>query len=165
MYIRIYGCVDMNEQPTSVFGSGRPYKWPLSNGPAPAFDTLEVLLPPRPSATPCGAAPSARRATTMAQSPLQQAVLAAGGLAASLAGRARRKPSEVTLDPKTAECAQEISNALAMVKEPTDPEMVKDVVQALAAFAKMRVLHTEVLRVFRELPADAWQEMPSDMVV
>lgn len=46
MYIRIYGCVDMNEQPTSVFGSGRPYKWPLSNGPAPAFDTLEVLLPP-----------------------------------------------------------------------------------------------------------------------
>ena len=52
-----------------------------------------------------------------------------------------------------------------MVKEPTDPEMVKDVVQALAAFAKMRVLHTEVLRVFRELPADAWQEIPSDMVV
>lgn len=101
----------------------------------------------------------------MARSPLQQAVLAAGSLAASLAGRARRKPSEVTLDPKTAECAQEISNALAMVKEPTDPEMVKDVVQALAAFAKMRVLHTEVLRVFRELPADAWQEMPSDMVV
>ena len=47
MYIRIYGCVDMNEQPTSVFGSGRPYKWPLSNGPAPAFDTLEVFLPPQ----------------------------------------------------------------------------------------------------------------------
>ena len=32
---------------TTIFGSGQPYKWPLSNGPAPAFDTLEVLLPPQ----------------------------------------------------------------------------------------------------------------------
>ena len=102
----------------------------------------------------------------MTKSPLQQAVLAAGSLAASLSGRgARRKPHEVTLDPKTAECAQEISNALVTVKEPTDMQLVRDVVQALAAFAKIRVLHTEVLRVFRDLPAAVWKEMPLEMVV
>lgn len=52
-----------------------------------------------------------------------------------------------------------------MVQQPTNQQMVRDVVQALAAFAKMRVLHSEVLRVFTQMPAAAWQEMSSEMVV
>lgn len=133
--------------------------------PLTSWKFLVISVPPISRS--CGVACRARRGTVTMASPLQQAVLAAGTLAASLSGRgARRKPSEVTLDPKTAECAQTISSVLATVQEPsTDPQMVKDVVQALSAFAKMRVLHTEILRVFRDLPTAAWQDMPSEVMV
>eukprot|EP00434_Breviolum_minutum_P010646 symbB.v1.2.009391.t1/scaffold531.1/size191016/3 len=133
--------------------------------PLTRWKFLVISVPPISRS--CGVACRARRGTVTMASPLQQAVLAAGTLAASLSGRgARRKPSEVTLDPKTAECAQTISSVLATVQEPsTDPQMVKDVVQALSAFAKMRVLHTEILRVFRDLPTAVWQDMPSELMV
>lgn len=133
--------------------------------PLTRWKFLVISVPPISRS--CGVACRARRGTVTMASPLQQAVLAAGTLATSLSGRgARRKPSEVTLDPKTAECAQTISSVLATVQEPsTDPQMVKDVVQALSAFAKMRVLHTEILRVFRDLPTAVWQDMPSELMV
>ncbi len=151
------------ESPT--FRLKAPLSLPMAS-PLTRWKFLAVISVP-PISRSCGVACRARRGTVTMASPLQQAVVAAGTLAASLSGRgARRKPSEVTLDPKTAECAQTISSVLATVQEPsTDPQMVKDVVQALSAFAKMRVLHTEILRVFRDLPTAAWQDMPSELMV
>ncbi|CAK8986419.1 unnamed protein product [Durusdinium trenchii] len=91
----------------------------------------------------------------MAESPLKQAVLTAGSLAAGLSAR-RRKVGEVTLDPQTADCAQEIRNMLR--QDDVSPEVAQDVVRALSAFGKMRILHTQVLNVLRDLPESTWKE-------
>eukprot|EP00913_Durusdinium_trenchii_P026756 g25098.t1 len=38
------------------------------------------------------------------------------------------------------------------------PEVAQDVVRALSAFGKMRILHTQVLNVLRDLPESTWKE-------
>ena len=85
----------------------------------------------------------------MAESPLKQAVLTAGSLAACLSARPR-KVGEVTLDPQTADCEQEIRNMLR--QDDVSPEVAQDVVRALSAFGKMRILHTQVLYLGHTLP-------------
>eukprot|EP00439_Symbiodinium_sp_Y106_P062850 s3060_g9.t1 len=78
-------------------------------------------------------------------------------LAATL--RQGRRPREVTVDPEVAACAAEIRQSILSMQQPVSAAVAADLVVGLSAFAKMRILHTDMLNSLRNLPRKTWMDL------
>ncbi|CAE7038449.1 Comt [Symbiodinium natans] len=94
---------------------------------------------------------------------LRLAVRNAEQLAATL--RQGRRPREVTVDPQVATCATEIRQSILLMKQPVSTAVAGDLVAGLSAFAKMRILHADMLNNLKDLPRKTWMDMSAPVVV
>ena len=89
---------------------------------------------------------------------LEVAVRKAEQLAGTL--RQGRRPKEVSADPEVAACAVEISQGISVLHKPFSATSASDLVTGISAFAKMKILHTDMLDSLRELPRKTWMSLP-----
>ena len=109
--------------------------------------------------------PDSRGRSSQSMTPAEQlglAVRQAEQLAATL--RQGRRPREVAEDPQLSDCAVHISRSISSLQQPFSTAIAADLVVGLSAFAKMRILHTDMLRHFWELPRKTWMGLSVPVV-